>query len=159
MISKLKIGGGKFILADQPDQIPAVAAFQKLGGGKVELDVPDSRHQRWMIFDEAADPPELQQPDFGDPVVLFRDADEYLGRNRAKVWVAQAAECLEAHISARLGGINRLIVHLEEVLLQRGIQKTFNFLRVAETTQRLLVPLNPALFPRTGGTEEIRYSR
>lgn len=114
-----------------------------------------------MLFDEAADPPELQQSDFGDPVVFFRDADEYLRRNRAEVWMAQAAERLEAHISARLGGINRLIVDLEEVLLQRSIQKTLNFLRVAETAQRLLVPLNQRCFrrPRNRGDQILQVGQ
>lgn len=109
---------------------------------EIDLDVGDARAERRVFAQKTADAPQLKLGDLGDEVVLFREADEDVRGDPAKLGMPQAAERLEGHVALAVERVDRLIVDLEQILLDRAVQELLDLLVVVEAVHGLAVVLD-----------------
>ena len=109
---------------------------------EIDLDVGDARAERRVFAQKTADAPQLELGDLGDEVVLFRQADEDIRGDPAKLGMPQAAERLKGHVALLMQRIDRLIVDLEQILRDRAVQELLDLLVVVEAVHGLAVVLD-----------------
>ena len=124
------------------DEVAAALAVDEVERREIDLDVGDARAERRVFAQKTADAPQLKLGDLGDEVVLFREADEDVRGDPAKLGMPQAAERLEGHVALAVERVDRLIVDLEQILRDRAVQELFDLLVVVEAVHGLAVVLD-----------------
>lgn len=117
------------------------ALLHQVEGGEVDLHAVDLPRDVFVALEEAA---ELQIRERVDQAVLFGQADEHVRRDPAQFGMAQAAERLEGDEALFADGIDRLIVHLEQVFLDGAAEELLDLPVVQKAAHRVGVGLHDA---------------
>ena len=139
---ELEAGAGETVFPEDADEVAAALAVDEVERREIDLDVGDARAERRVFAQKTADAPQLELGDLGDEVVLFREADEDVRGDPAKLGMPQAAERLEGHVALAVERVDRLIVDLEQILLDRAVQELLDLLVVVEAVHGLAVVLD-----------------
>ena len=139
---ELEAGAGETVFLQDADEVAAALALDEVERREIDLDVGDARAERRVFAQKTADAPQLKLGDLGDEVILFREADEDVRGNPAKLGMPQAAERLEGHVALAVERVDRLIVDLEQILLDRAMQELLDLLVIVEAVHGLAVVLD-----------------
>ena len=104
----------------------------KIERRKIDLDVRNACAERRVFAQKTADTPQLKLGDLADKAVLLRKADKNIRCNPAECGMPQAAERLKGDKALLMQRIDRLIIDLEQILVDRAVQELLDLLVVVK---------------------------